>query len=217
MGYSQFIEASLERLRRDFEESPNALILFRAYGISRRFPREPIPEWILTALDEIARRPEETGGNVQSPGFDWQSVFIRSLGFRASSRGGPSNPFRVAARNDDWYTFAVRMRVLIDGDGQQATYAAEEVAKYWGIDASTVRRAWKRYRAVVRNENLQEQIWNVLASDPPFNLIFGSRRLAHYRKNHLGKQGMEQLIGAGFLEALVNDELEEWAKVVTCK
>jgi hypothetical protein len=218
MGYPTFIEESLERLRHEFERTRNLLIALEAYGIVGGlqdfdgFPL-PVPEWIRKALYDVAVSLAQIREGAQSRGVDWQSAIVRGLGFQASNRGGRSNPFRVAARSDDRYTFAVHMRVLIDREGHQETYAADEIARYWGVSASTVHRAWKDYGQAVRNGNLEQQTWEVRLRDGAFIPFFGSPPgLAYYGNN---EGAADELTEAQLLEALIWgwDDLEEWANV----
>lgn len=187
MGYPKLTEDSFERLHLEFERTRNPLIVWRAYRMARGFRQGAadvplaVPEWILKAFDEIAGGLLRIGGSASTSDCDWQSSVVRSLGFQASPRGGPSNPFQADARSRDWYQFAVHMRVLIDGDGQQETYAAEQVAEQRGVSATTVRRAWKEYAAVVRNEDLEQQ-YSKVVGDRLFLELFGSRGLSYYGK-----------------------------------
>ncbi len=216
MNYSKLIEESLDRQRREFERTHDPLIALAAFRTSRghrKFDVSPIPvpQWILRFLDAFTERLEQVGDDGQAPDFDWQSAIVQSLGFRPSTRGGPSNPFRTEARNEDRYTFAVRMRVLIDGDGQQETYAAEEVARYWGVSASTVRRAWKVYGPVVRTEDLEEQTWDVRLADGVLIPFYASpSRLAHYGKNQMGRDAEDQLTAEELLYESPWNLFDEW-------
>lgn len=167
-GQTSF-DQRLEELRLTFEATQHPLDLWSAYSFVRTGRGWPIPEWILREFDAIYDRLWNACGlesfdrtdSAPPTDQDWKRVVAEVFGFTsaANAKGGPSNPIRVGRIHKYWrdIDLAKRVRILMDGDGQNQTDAIYLTAKKDGVSEPTVRRAWERFASVARAENIDTQ------------------------------------------------------------
>jgi hypothetical protein len=155
----------LENMQRQYEASRDPMVLWVAY-LHCREDKLAIPEWILSAFDQISyrlayswARRDPVFGNAASarlgvavPPDDrhWRTTIADVFGFSPSTAGGPTDPFDRAARFQLEAEVAAAVRDLID-DGQNESSAYYLVSTNMGMSESAVRRAWHRWRDAVRH------------------------------------------------------------------
>jgi hypothetical protein len=145
-----------------YETSGNPLWLWSAYNFCRGM-RLRVPRWVLHEFDEASNRLMYTRAPDEQPFFDdarpyrsWQHAVAAAFGFGVG-HDGASDPFRARLRDADNLHLAVRVRVLVDGEGIGPTKAAASVAHQCGVDEKTVRNAWTTFERVALAGDLDEQ------------------------------------------------------------
>ena len=130
-----------------YKESQNPLHAWRAYLYCRRFDLT-IPQWVLQYLDRAALKfytwsqPHGTppAKAKVAPGI------AEALELKRPGKSGRVNVFADYGNPRDW-GLALRASVAI-ADGWKPYLAFEKVAERFGVDASTVERAWKKWEAM---------------------------------------------------------------------
>jgi len=117
----------LEECRLMFEHTGDPLDLKDAYRLCRD-EDVPLRPWMWAAFD----------------------VFFDRLDDEECAASGRDGPFARHGRACRDYCLAELVRVRVDVDGNNETNAIMLVADREGVARSTVRRAWKKFQAVVR-------------------------------------------------------------------
>ena len=159
---SPSVDLRLERLRAEFEASKNPLVLWEAYRFARivhlRAPEWVSPEWIFQGLDDVAERLLKlTFDDERSGETHWLRALAGAFGFAVQNGGGASDPFLARQRGLDHLELAVRVRILVDGDGHNETDACYLVSQQRGVSQATVSRAWKKFESAARIEDVEVQ------------------------------------------------------------
>ena len=140
----------IEVARAAYERGGNPLDVWWAY-CEARDSGQPVPDWVLTYLDRCAvallnlASDSAHGKSVTAP----STAIAEAFEMKRPGQGGRGSVFSEFA-NRKWLfygeTVAYHMR-----QGDQETYAIEEVARKNGVSAATVRRAWKKFKAFTKS------------------------------------------------------------------
>jgi hypothetical protein len=153
----------IENMRLQYEASQDQWLLWVAYRACREGGLS-IPEWILSVFDQISDRLSfsflrrdptwraeiEANRGLSIPPDDrqWQTVIADVFGFKPSTMGGQSDPFRLWEKAFRDCGLAASVRDLVN-DGHNVTDACYLVATDNGVSHSSVKRAWSQWREAV--------------------------------------------------------------------
>jgi hypothetical protein len=141
-----YARARLKELRKDFEREPNPVLAWEAFGIARSWGSK-LPDWVFEHLDGAADNIRDIGEEEQ-PGQRLTEAELvgKAIGF---STGGKGQTGWFAHAKQLQRDRAIYFRVvewLAEGKSPKLTCAYAEVAEEFGVDASTVRRAYRRFK-----------------------------------------------------------------------
>ena len=140
----------IEVARAAYERDGNPLDAWWAYCEARE-SGQPVPDWVLTYLDRCAvallnlASDSAHGKSVTAP----STAIAEAFEMKRPGQGGRGSVFSEFT-NRKWLfyggTVAYYMR-----QGDQETYAIEDVARKDGVSAATVRRAWQKFKAFTKS------------------------------------------------------------------
>lgn len=143
-------QRAIEAARAAYERDGNPLDVWWAYCEARE-SGQPVPDWVLTYLDRCAvallnlASDSAHGKSVTVP----STAIAEAFEMKRPGQGGRGSVFSEFA-NRKWlfygWTVAYYMR-----QGDQETYAIEDVARKNGVSEATVRRAWKKFKAFTKS------------------------------------------------------------------
>ncbi len=132
----------IDHQQKQFERNGNPLCAWLAY-LHAREADVAIPAWVLKYLDRCASGMWELWQQSMSGKTIDHAMVAKVIG--VAGQRGKSNAF--SAYGSPKWMFLAETVGLYMRQGDDETYAIEDVAKKNGAATSTVRRAWKRYRA----------------------------------------------------------------------
>jgi hypothetical protein len=157
-----YARAQLIELENDFRFEPNPVFVLEALCITRSFDVE-VPEWVHDSLTNMAEGVLGIGEKEQNGrGASEAELVGKALGF---SRGGKGQTGRFAhakqvqrdrdicLRVDEWLS---EQKLRKPKARIKVTRAYAEVAPEFGVDPSTIRRAYRRMKSYVRREDETE-------------------------------------------------------------
>ena len=160
------IERVLEEHRARYELTGDSFEIWNAYHLCRSVERSgadlPLPEWVLGEFDKIVDRFHSAQrARIRYPGGPtddrhWKTIVVEAFGF-PTRKGQATDPFERSSRHDVGIDLAIRVRLLVHGNGYKESNAIMIVSGEQGVSEPTVRRAWIRFASVVRREELPTQ------------------------------------------------------------
>ncbi len=132
----------IEHQQNQFERNGNPLCAWLAY-LHAREADVAIPAWVLKYLDRCASGMWELWQQSMSGKTIDHAMVAKVIDF--AGQRGKGNAFS-AYGSPKWMFLAETVGFYMR-QGDQETYAIEDVAKKYGASGPTVRRAWKRYQA----------------------------------------------------------------------
>jgi hypothetical protein len=132
----------IEHHEREYKTTGEALHAWRAYLYCRRFDLT-IPQWVLQYLDRPALKFYKWSQPHSDPPDKVGPAVAEALELKGPGRSGRGNVFADYGKTRDW-GLALRASLLME-NGTKPYLAFEEVAKRSGVDARTVKRAWKKW------------------------------------------------------------------------
>ena len=140
----------IEVARAAYERGSNPLDVWLAYWEARE-SGQPVPDWVLTYLDRCAvalldlASDSAHGKSVTAP----STAIAEAFEMKHPGQGGRGSVFSEFA-NRKWIFYGETVAHYMR-QGDQETYAIEDVARKDGVSEATVRRAWKKYKAFTKS------------------------------------------------------------------
>ena len=131
--------------RERYEKDRNPLYVWQAYLETRRAGLD-LADWILEYLDSVSLEIwslAQQVGHGQQPSDVWGAV-AEALKLKQPGRTGRGTVF-TDMFDKNWIFLGCMVAFYME-QGDQETYAIEDVAKKNGVSRSTAHRAWKRYQ-----------------------------------------------------------------------
>ena len=145
-----FGQYGIEVARVAYKRDGNPLEVWWAYWQARE-SGQPVPDWVMTYLDRCAvallnlASDSAHGKSVTAP----STAIAEAFEMKRPGQGGRGSVFSGFA-NRKWIFYGVRVAHYMR-QGDQETYAIEDVARKNGVSAATVRRAWKKFKAFTKS------------------------------------------------------------------
>ncbi len=140
----------IEVARAAYERGGNPLDVWWAYCEARE-SGQPVPEWVLTYLDRCAvallnlASDSAHGKSVTAP----STAIAEAFEMKRPGQGGRGSVFSQFT-NRMWLFYGETVAYYMR-QGDQETYAIEDVARKNGVSAATVRRAWQKFKAFTKS------------------------------------------------------------------
>ncbi len=141
--------AAYERGERG-ERGGNPLDVWWAY-CEARDSGQPVPDWVLTYLDRCAvallnlASDSAHGKSVTAP----STAIAEAFEMKRRGQGGRGSVFSEFT-NRMWLSYGAWVASYVR-QGDQETYAIEDVARKNGVSAATVRRAWQKFKTFTKS------------------------------------------------------------------
>jgi hypothetical protein len=143
---------------RMFRRSKNVPWLWAAYriwsGLNAFDSTIALPHWIKSHFDDVERGLQIAAEKLRprKRRASWKAAALDALGL-------PRDPFHDFERTGRALNLAIAVRVLTDTDDPHKLIEAYRlVADRCDVSEATVRRAWKRYKTIARQQDLDEQL-----------------------------------------------------------
>lgn len=140
----------IEVARAAYERGGNPLDVWWAYCEARE-SGQPVPDWVLTYLDRCAvallnlASDSAHGKSVTAP----STAIAEAFEMKRPGQGGRGSVFSEFT-NRKWLFYGATVAYYMR-QGDQETYAIEDVARKNGVSAATVRRAWQKFKAFTKS------------------------------------------------------------------
>ncbi len=157
-----YARAVLIELENDFKREPNPVFVWQAFGIALSCGAEQ-PDWVTEHLADVADRIQEIGDDNQTGRRLTEAELVgKALGF---SHGGKGQTGRFAhakqvqrdrdicLRVDQWLS---EQRLRKPKARLKVSSAYAEVAAEFGVDASTIGRAYRRMKNYISRDDETE-------------------------------------------------------------
>jgi len=148
-----YARARLRELRKDFEHEPNPVFAWEAFGIARSCGSK-LPAWVFDHLDGAADNIRDIGEQEQAGQRLTEAELVgKAIGFSTGGRGQTGWFAHAKQVQRDRAIYVRMVEWLAEGKSSKLTCAYAEVAKEFGVDASTVRRAYRRFKDYAKDDD----------------------------------------------------------------
>ena len=143
-------QRAIEVARAAYERGGNPLDVWWAYCEARE-SGQPVPDWVLTYLYRCAvallnlAYGSALGKSVTAP----SAAIAEAFEMKRPGQGGRGSVFSEFT-NRKWLSYGNTVAFYMR-QGDQETYAIEDVARKNDVSVATVRRAWQKYKAFTKS------------------------------------------------------------------